>query len=428
MDILRIGDEASTRHLEHILSRSQVTDETLNQTVADILRQIRENGDTALCSLTQKFDQVVLTAETLRVSPEQLETLASQANPNVRQALRQAIENVRAYHERQLEASWMWEQPDGVKLGHRLNPLDAVGLYVPGGRAAYPSSVVMNAIPAQVAGVPRIVAVTPPGNFQANPMIAAALVDCGVTEVYTIGGAQAVAALAYGTETIRRVDKIVGPGNIYVTAAKRQLFGVVDIDAIAGPSEVVVLADETARADYVAADMLAQAEHDEEAAAVCITTSLRLAEEVREELNRQAAKLSRRPTVLASLHNYGGIFLASDLNEACQTVNHLAPEHLEIMTADPETVAARIRHAGAIFLGDHTPEPVGDYFAGPSHVLPTGGTARFFSPLGVYDFVRRTSIIYYSPKRLAQTADAIIALAECEGLDGHAQAVRIRMN
>lgn len=428
MEIYRPTDPAGQARLEKIVNRAnEVTDEDTVTLVAKILREVRENGDTSLFFYTEQFDGVALSAQNVRVEPALLEQLAAQAGDDLRAALHEAAENVRRFHEAQREYTWTLEQEDGVRLTHRISPLDTVGLYIPGGAAAYPSTVLMNAIPARVAGVPRIVAVTPAKSFLSNPAIAAALVEAGVTEVYTVGGAQAVAALAYGTESIPKVAKIVGPGNRYVAEAKRQVYGVVDIDAIAGPSEVVVIADETASAALVAADMLAQAEHDPTAAAVCVTTSEEVAKTVAEQLINQAATLTRRETVEASLDSFGAIFLVDSINQALDLVNRLAPEHVEVMTANPESVAEKIRFAGAVFIGDASAEAVGDYFAGPSHVLPTGGTARFFSPLGVYDFVRRTNVIRYTMDRLVKTAESIATIADAEGLDGHARSVRLRV-
>jgi histidinol dehydrogenase len=315
-----------------------------------------------------------------------------------------------------------------VRLGQRIAPIERAGLYVPGGTASYPSSVVMNVVPAQVAGVDRLVVTTPPRTLSENPAVAAALLELNVTEVYAVGGAQAIAALAYGTQTVPRVDKITGPGNRYVAAAKKQVFGIVGIDSIAGPSEVVVVADETGRADFIAADLLAQAEHGEDASAVLITTNEKLAFAVAAEVERQARSLARLPLVEKSLADYGAIILVESLDEACALVNAFAPEHLEILTRDAEAFAAGVRHAGAIFLGEHTPEAVGDYFAGPNHVLPTNGAARFSSALGVYDFVKRTSILRYTPDELKETAHMIAALARAEGLDAHARSALIRLD
>jgi histidinol dehydrogenase len=325
-----------------------------------------------------------------------------------------------------VEQSWEFSPAPGVRLGQRITPLERVGLYVPGGTAAYPSSIVMNVVPAQVAHVERIVVTTPPRTLAENPAVAAALLELNVDEIYAVGGAQAIAALAFGTETIPRVHKITGPGNKYVAAAKKLLFGVVGIDSIAGPSEVVIIADQTARADFIAADLLAQAEHGEDASAVLITTDQSLAERVAEELKRQSDSLPRRPVVQSSLQNYGAIVLVQTLDDACALVNELAPEHVEIITRDDDAVASQIKHAGAIFFGSYTPEAVGDYLAGPNHVLPTGRTARFSSALGVYDFVKRTSLLQYSKNAFDFVADKVSVLAECEGLAAHARSATIR--
>ncbi|HEY0082965.1 MAG TPA: histidinol dehydrogenase, partial [Pyrinomonadaceae bacterium] len=392
-----------------------------------IVEDVRRRGDAALVEYTERFDGVRLAPCELRIDEGQLRRSAGRAEANVRHALREAIRRVRAFHEREREESWEMETDGGVRLGQRVAPLESAGLYVPGGTASYPSSVVMNVVPAQVAGVDRIVVVTPPRTLAENPAVAAALLELNVTEVYAVGGAQAVAALAYGTETISRVDKITGPGNRYVAAAKKLVFGIVGIDSIAGPSEVVIVADDTARADYCAADLLAQAEHGEDASALLITTSETLALAVADEVERQARSLPRVALAEKSLADFGAIIVVDDLEEACALVNELAPEHVEIMTREADAVAARVRHAGAIFLGEHTPEAVGDYFAGPNHVLPTGGAARFASALGVYDFVRRTSILRYSSAELGRTAHMIAALAQAEGLDAHARSALIRL-
>jgi histidinol dehydrogenase len=392
--------------------------------VGAIVEDVRVRGDEALIEYTARFDKVEL--NTLRVSEEELRSCAARADERVRGALREAIANVRDFHERQVERSWTLNPREGVQLGQRITPLERVGLYVPGGTAAYPSSVVMNVVPAQVAGVERIVVATPPRTLSESPAVAAALVELNVKEVYAVGGAQAIAALAFGTETVPRVDKITGPGNKYVAAAKKLVFGVVGIDAIAGPTEVVIVADETARAEFIAADLLAQAEHGEDASAVLITNSESVARSVAEEVERQAESLPRREIVRSSLQDYGAIVVVETLEEACALVNELAPEHVEIVTRDDESVAEMIRHAGAIFFGSYTPEAVGDYLAGPNHVLPTSRTARFSSALGVYDFVTRTSLLRYSHDAFAQVAESVAVLAECEGLGGHARSALIR--
>ena len=419
--------ERRAARLADIGARSVALDVELMRAVGRIVEDVRRRGDAALLDHTERFDDVRLRPDEIRVDARQLRRSAEAVGANVRHALREAIGRVRAFHEREREASWEMETAAGVRLGQRIAPLERAGLYVPGGTASYPSSVVMNVVPAQVAGVERILVSTPPRTVAENPAVAAALLELNVTEVYAVGGAQAVAALAYGTETIPRVDKITGPGNRYVAAAKKLVFGVVGIDSIAGPSEVVIVADETARADFCAADLLAQAEHGEDASAVLITTSETLAFAVAAEVERQARSLPRLALVEKSLAAFGAIIVVDDLAEACALVNELAPEHVEIMTRDADAVAARIRHAGAIFLGEHTPEAVGDYFAGPNHVLPTGGAARFSSALGVYDFVKRTSVLRYSPAELGRTAHMIADLAHAEGLDAHARSALIRL-
>ena len=410
--------------VQRLAARSVALDAELMRVVASIVDDVRARGDEALFDYTQRFDNVEL--KQLRVGEDELRRCAVGVDENVRRALREAIENVRAFHERQVEESWTISPREGVQLGQRITPLERVGLYVPGGTAAYPSSVVMNVVPAQVAGVERIVVTTPPRTFSENPAVAAALIELNVSEVYAVGGAQAIAALAFGTETVPRVDKITGPGNKYVAAAKKLVFGVVGIDSIAGPTEVVIVADETARPDFIAADLLAQGEHGEDASAVLITTDESLARRVAEEVERQAQSLPRREIVRSSLKHYGAIVVVESLNEACDLVNELAPEHVEIVTKDDESIADKIRHAGAIFFGGYTPEAVGDYLAGPNHVLPTSRTARFSSALGVYDFVKRTSLLRYSKEAFSKVADSVNVLAESEGLAGHATSALIR--
>ncbi len=413
--------------LARIKGRSVAFDAELTTIVADIVEDVRHRGDAALLDYTARFDGVRLAPSELRVGEETLRRSAERADARVLEALRLAIKNIRLFHERERVESWEMETTRGVRLGQRVTAVDAAGLYVPGGTASYPSSVVMNVVPAQVAGVGRIVVTTPPRTLSETPAVAAALLELGVTEIYSVGGAQAIAALAYGTESIPRVDIITGPGNKFVAAAKKLVFGVVGIDSIAGPSEVVVLADDAARADFIAADLLAQAEHGEDASAVLVTTSERLAREVAAEIERQAHTLTRRATVARSLADYGAIIVVESLDEACELVNELAPEHLEIVTREDERAAERVRHAGAIFFGAHTPEAVGDYFAGPNHVLPTGGASRFSSALGVAHFLRRTSIIRYTSAELRETAPLIAALAASEGLDAHARSALIRL-
>ena len=412
--------------LAKIKGRSIALDRQLLSCVADIIDDVRARGDAALIDYAAQFDGLTLRADELKLDENAVRESAAQVNDQVRAALRQTIANVRAFHERQIEKSWDFSPQTGVTLGQRVTPIERAGVYVPGGTAAYPSSLIMNVVPAQIAGVERIIVATPPGTVINNPAVAAALLELNLTEVFQVGGAQAIAALAFGTETVPRVDKISGPGNKYVAAAKKLVFGTVGIDSIAGPTEVVIIADETARADFVAADLLAQAEHDEQASAILITTCERLADSVRTEIDRQMQALSRRAIIERSLDQFGAILLVDHLDEACALANDLAPEHLEVITADDESVAAQIKHAGAIFFGAFTPEAVGDYFAGPNHVLPTGGTARFSSALGVYDFVKRTSVLRYSKAETKRSAAMIASLAEAEKLDAHARSATIR--
>ena len=412
--------------LDHLVSRSVALDAGLMTLVGSIIDDVRARGDEALIHYTARFDRVELKKSDLRIGREELQRYSAGVDEAVQRALREAIANVRAFHERQIEKSWTFNPAEGIQLGQRITPLDSVGLYVPGGTAAYPSSVVMNVVPAQVAGVERIIVTTPPRTLSESPAVAAALLELNVEEVYAVGGAQAIAALAFGTETVPRVDKITGPGNKYVAAAKKLVFGVVGIDAIAGPTEVVIVADETARAKFIAADLLAQAEHGEDASAILVTDCEELAKSVAREVELQAESLPRREIVMASLQAWGAIIVVESLVEACKFVNDLAPEHVEIVTRDDEAVAEQIRHAGAIFFGGYTPEAVGDYLAGPNHVLPTGRTARFSSALGVYDFVKRTSLLRYSREAFREVAARVGLLADCEGLTAHARSALIR--
>ena len=401
-----------------------------NQVVAEVVEAVRREGEAALLRYTADFDGVTLAPEQLRVGADEIKAAYGRVEPDFVAALRQAAANIRAFHEKQKRGSWMDVAADGTMLGMMVRPLRRVGLYVPGGKAAYPSSVLMNAIPAQVAGVPEIAMVTPPatgGREGIDPYILVAAAEAGVTEIYRVGGAQAVAALAYGTASIPAVDKICGPGNIYVALAKRAVYGTVAIDSIAGPSEIAVLADDSADPFYVAADMLSQAEHDEMASAVLVTSSELLARAVEDELVRQVAHLPRRDIAEKALAQYGGILTVGSMDEGIEVINRLAPEHLEVMTEDPLALLGRIETAGAIFLGPYSSEPVGDYFAGPNHILPTNGTARFSSPLNVDDFLKKSSLIRYSKEALLRDASGIATLARHEGLEGHARAVEIRL-
>lgn len=401
-----------------------------NEAVKAIIQAVRAEGDAALLRYTEQFDRMKLNGNQLRVQEDELKAAYGKVEPSFVPAIRAAADNIRAFHQKQKRSSWMDLQPDGSILGQIIRPLKRVGVYVPGGKAAYPSSVLMNVIPAQVAGVPEIVMVTPPataGREGINPYILVAAAEAGVTEIYRVGGAQAIAALAYGTDTISAVDKICGPGNIYVALAKREVYGAVNIDSIAGPSEIVVLADDTANPSYIAADLLSQAEHDEMASAVLVTPSKALAEAVSAEVERQLELLPRRDIARASVDNYGAAIVTASLNEGIDTVNRLAPEHLEIVTEEPMAIVGRIENAGAIFLGPYSSEPVGDYFAGPNHIIPTNGTARFSSPVDLDDFIKKSSMIYYSKEALLRDGETIMELARREGLEGHARAIEIRL-
>ncbi|AMB91171.1 MULTISPECIES: histidinol dehydrogenase [Bacillus] len=393
--------------------------------VQRIIEEVRKNGDEAVRSFTKQFDGVSI--EQPLVTEDEKTKAYERLDPEMIQIIQTAIRNIRTYHERQLTSSWFYHQKDGSMLGQKVTPLDAVGVYVPGGTAAYPSSVLMNVIPALVAGVERIVLVTPPGNDgRLSDAVLVAAKELGISEMYKMGGAQAIAALAYGTESIQPVDKITGPGNIYVALAKREVFGQVDIDMIAGPSEIAVLADETAAAHEVAADLLSQAEHDALASSILVTPSKGLAERVQAEVQAQLDTLPRKSIAVQSIQDHGYIYVTESLDRAVDIVNQLAPEHLEVLTAYPESLLGQIKHAGAIFLGRYSPEPVGDYFAGPNHVLPTNGTARFSSPLGVTDFQKKTSIISYSKEAFETHRESIAAFARLEGLEAHARSIEAR--
>lgn len=424
IQVIRPGDDVLTG----LLHKRTLDLEKVDDAVRDIVNSVKTGGDEALCAATARLDGIRLEASGIRVGPDEIEAAYNSVSEDFLVALRKAAQNIVQFHRKQLRNSWIDPQSDGTLLGQLLLPLRRVGIYVPGGKASYPSSVLMNAIPAAVAGVREIVMVTPPGrNGSINPHTLVAAAEAGVTEIYRAGGAQAIAALAYGTQTIAKVDKIVGPGNIYVTAAKRQVFGMVDIDMLAGPSEVLIIADETARPEFVAADMLAQAEHDEMASAVLVTPSTRLAQNVQQALIDQLKNLNRREVAEKSIRERGAIVITGTLAEAVQVADSFAPEHLELLVRDPYMWLGKLGNAGAIFLGQYSPEPVGDYFAGPNHVLPTGGTARFFSPLNVDTFMKKTSIIGYSPGALQRDGKYIVTLAMMEGLDAHAAAVKIRL-
>lgn len=427
MKIVTLTQKSKTNLLEELLQRSPGQYVEYEKIVAQIIATVKEGKNQALFDYTERFDHCRLTAETVQVCEAEIRAAYEKVDKELIRVMKRAKENIRAYHEKQVRNSWFDAKEDGTILGQKITPLDRVGVYVPGGKAAYPSSVLMNIIPAKVAGVREIIMITPPsadGSVNAATLVAADI--AGVDVVYKAGGAQAVAAMAFGTESIPKVDKIVGPGNIFVALAKKAVYGHVSIDSIAGPSEILVLADETANPRYVAADLLSQAEHDELASAILITTSRELAQQVSEEVDRFLAGLSRREIIQKSLDNYGYILVAENLEEAIECANEIASEHVEILTKDPFAVMTQIRHAGAIFLGEYSSEPLGDYFAGPNHVLPTNGTAKFFSPLGVDDFIKKSSIISYSKEALAGVHQDIELFAGQEGLTAHANSVKVR--
>ncbi len=407
--------------LTYLSKRGELLAGEFEETVKRIVEEVRERGDEALLEFTERFDGIRLSPETLEIPYEEIESAYDEVEEEVKEALEIAEERIRVFHEKQLERSFLKEE-EGIILGQRVLPLERVGVYVPGGKASYPSTVLMNVVPAVVAGVEEIIMVSPnPGKYT----LAAAYI-AGVSRLFRIGGAQAVAALAYGTETVPKVDKIVGPGNIYVALAKKLLYGVVDIDMIAGPSEILIIADESARPDWIAADLLSQAEHDELAASILLTPSEILAEKVKKSLAELLESLPRRDIAQKSIERFGTIFLTEDLYQACEVANLIAPEHLEVMTRDPWSLLPLIKHAGAVFLGSYTTEPLGDYVLGPNHTLPTGGSARFFSPLGVYDFVKRSSLLYVSREGFERVSDLAENIARAEELSAHALAVRVR--
>lgn len=427
MRIMKLEQEARKNLLEDLLKRSPNQYYEYEKSVSQILDKVREEGDQALFSYTMQFDHAKIDKSTIRVTDEEIEEAYRLADPSLIQVIKKALGNIRSYHEKQMQRSWFDAQPDGTILGQKVTALQRVGVYVPGGKAAYPSSVLMNIVPARVAGVEEIIMVTPPGkDGKVTPNTLVAAKEAGADVIYKVGGAQAIGALAYGTETIPKVDKIVGPGNIYVALAKKAVYGHVSIDAIAGPSEILVIADETANPRYVAADLLSQAEHDELASAILVTTSMELAEKVSEEIDGFLKELSRAEIIRKSLDNYGYILVADTMEEAIETANEIASEHLEIQTKDPYDVMTKIRNAGAIFIGEYSSEPLGDYFAGPNHVLPTNGTAKFFSPLSVDDFIKKSSIIAYSREALEKIHTEIETFAKAEHLTAHANSIHVR--
>ena len=427
MRILKLTEDTRKNLLEDLLKRSPNSYKQYEDNVNEIIENVRRNGDSAVFSYTKQFDGADIHEENIRVTRGEIDRAYELVDDKLIEVMKKSLENIRTYHEKQKQYSWFDSRPDGVLLGQKVTPLARVGVYVPGGKAAYPSSVLMNVLPAKVAGVGKIVMTTPCNREgHVNPATLAAADLAGVDEIYKVGGAQAVAALAFGTKSIPKVDKIVGPGNIYVALAKKAVFGHVNIDSIAGPSEILVLADESANPRYVAADLLSQAEHDELASAILITTSETLAKQVSAEIDNFTAVLSRKDIIEKSLENYGYILVAEDLEEAVNAVNEIASEHLEILTANPFETMMKIQNAGAIFLGEYASEPLGDYFAGPNHVLPTNGTAKFFSPLSVDDFIKKSSIISYSREALEPIYKDIVQFAESERLTAHANSIKVR--
>lgn len=427
MRIVKLNAETKKDLLKNLLKRSPSNFGNYAETVQRIVDDVRDNGDAALFSYTKKFDKADITADNVKVTQEEIDYAYTQVSPELLDVIRKAKKNIWEYHEKQKQYSWFDSKPNGTLLGQKVTALASVGVYVPGGKAVYPSSVLMNVMPAKVAGVEKIVMTTPcnaEGEVYATTLVAAK--EAGVDEIYKAGGAQAIAAIAYGTESVPKVDKIVGPGNIFVALAKRAVYGHVSIDSIAGPSEVMVLADETANSRYVAADLLSQAEHDEMASAILVTTSEELAEKVSVQVDKFIDELSRKEIMRKSIDNYGYILLADNMSDAIDAVNDIASEHLEIVTANPFDVMTRVKNAGAIFIGEYSSEPLGDYFAGPNHVLPTNGTAKFFSPLSVDDFIKKSSIIYYSREALEAVHTDIEAFAKAEQLTAHANSIAVR--
>ena len=427
MRTVKLTKESTKDILENLLKRSPNNYGKFESTVAQILNKVKNEGDAALFAYTKEFDKADVTKETIRVTDAEIEEAYAQIDPALLGVIRKALVNIRQYHEKQIQNSWFTSTTDGTMLGQKVTPLNRVGVYVPGGKAVYPSSVLMNIVPAKVAGVPHIVMTTPPGKdgkVCASTLVAAK--EAGADEIYKVGGAQAIGALAFGTESIPKVDKIVGPGNIFVALAKKAVYGYVSIDSIAGPSEILVLADETANPHFVAADLLSQAEHDELACAILITTSEEFAKKVDEEVKGFVEVLSRKEIIQKSLDNFGYILIAEDMDEAIEAANEIAPEHMEIVTANPFEDMMKVKNAGAIFIGEHSSEPLGDYFAGPNHVLPTNGTAKFFSALSVDDFIKKSSIVYYSKSALQEIHKDIIQFASSEQLTAHANSIAVR--
>lgn len=430
MRIVNLNEDSKKNILTDLLKRSPNHYDRFAESVNEILLNVKENGDKALFEYTKKFDKADINASNILVTQEEIrEAYDSLENKEFVHIIRKSLKNIQEYHEKQKQYSWFDSKTDGSMLGQKVTALSRVGVYVPGGKAAYPSSVLMNVIPAKVAGVDEIIMVTPPGkDGKVNPNTLVAANEAGVDKIYKVGGAHAIGAMAYGTESIKKVDKIVGPGNIYVALAKKAVFGYVSIDSIAGPSEILVIADESANPKYVAADLLSQAEHDELASAILVTTSKKLAHDVSEWVDKFTAELSRREIIQKSLDNYGYILLADSMDDVIDTANEIASEHLEILTKNPFDIMTKIKNAGAIFLGEYSSEPLGDYFAGPNHVLPTNGTAKFFSPLSVDDFIKKSSIISFSREALEPVSEDIQKFARAEGLTAHANSIKVRFD
>ena len=427
MDIVKYAQKESNELIERILSRSKFEYGDAPAKVEKIVNDIKDNGDEALFRYTKDFDKVELTKDTIQVSQAEIDEAYSKVDKELIEVIRHSAERIKSFHEKQKRISWLEPEKTGELMGQLILPLASAGVYVPGGKAAYPSSVLMNVVPAKVAGVEQIVMVTPPGkDGKVSPTTVVAAIEAGVTHIYKVGGAQAVAALAFGTESVPKVNKIVGPGNIFVALAKRCVFGYVGLDSVAGPSEILVIADDSANPAYVAADLLSQAEHDELASAVLITTSDELAVKVQAEVERQTKMLERKEIINKSLDNYGAIIVVDDIDTAVELCNNIAPEHMEVCTKEPFFVLPKIKNAGAIFLGHYTPEPLGDYMAGPNHVLPTSGTAKFFSPLSVDDFIKKSSVLSFSKEAFDNLSEDVIKFAEAEGLTAHANSIKVR--
>lgn len=426
IDIIQADGDREVKYINNLKSRTEAVKDEVYKTVDEILKAVKEKGDSAVLEYTRKFDNVEL--KSFLVTEEEKTEALKAVDEEFLAAIEKAKDNIWDFHEKQREKSWMMTKEDGVVMGQTVRALERVGIYVPGGTAAYPSSVLMNAIPAKVAGVKELVMVTPPSkNGKINPNIVAAAVIAKVDKIYKIGGAQAIAALAYGTESIEKVDKIVGPGNIYVALAKKSVYGYVDIDMIAGPSEILVISDESGKAAYIAADMMSQAEHDVLSSSILLTTSMELAEGVKQELELQVENLSRKDIIKKSLKDYGCILVVEDIEKAIAIANDIAPEHLELMCSEPFAYLNEIKNAGSVFLGEYSPEPLGDYYAGPNHVLPTSGTAKFFSPLSVDNFIKKSSFLYYTKTALSKAGSTIVKLAETEGLTAHANSIKVRL-